>query len=358
MLKQTFRVMLVLFGVLLLLVTVTPVIRSNEWWIRIWDFPRTQIAVLLLLSAAAVFATFPMRKPMAALFLAALGIAAIYQAWRIYPYTPLHDTEVLQTSSCDEEARLQIVVANVRMRNENTEPVLELVRVLAPDMVLLLETNRWWDLQLTRLWSDYPYVIAHPQNDTYGMHLFSRLRLVDSQVRYLLDDYVPSIIARVELRSGKEVDFHGVHPKPPPLDDTEERDAELLLVGRQVREGARPAVVAGDLNDVAWSRSTRQFQEVSGLRDPRIGRGLYSTFNADWPLLRWPVDHVLFEEEFVLLDLKVLPDIGSDHFPIFVALCHQPGATADQTEPAPDRDDLQDAKEVIREGRRETRESE
>jgi endonuclease/exonuclease/phosphatase (EEP) superfamily protein YafD len=358
MLKRAFRVALVLFGVLLLLATALPLIRADEWWIRIWDFPRTQIAVLLFLVGTGIVAAFEVRRPGVPAFLAALGIAAIYQVWRIYPYTPLHEVEAIQARSCDEASRLRIVVTNVLIDNKNIGRVLELVRQTRPDMVLLLETDRWWDLQLTRLWADYPYVVAQPQDDSYGMHLFSRLRLVDPQVRFLLEDYVPSILTRVELRSGEEVDFHGVHPMPPPLDDTEERDAELLLVGRQVHEGTRPAVVAGDLNDVAWSRTTRQFQEISGLLDPRIGRGLYPTFNADWPLLRWPLDHVFFEEEFMLLDLKVLPDIGSDHFPIYVALCHRPDAAAVQAEPAPDPDDLEDAEEKIKEGREEAREPE
>jgi endonuclease/exonuclease/phosphatase (EEP) superfamily protein YafD len=358
MLKRIFRVTLVLAGVLLLLATTIPFIRSNEWWVRIWDFPRAQVMVLLLLAGAGTLATFPIRRPFTSAFLAALGVAASYQAWRIYPYTPLHEVEAIQSQSCDDASRLRILVANVLMGNEDAEPVLGLVRTIGPDMVLLLETDRWWDLQLTRLQSDYPHVVAHPQNDSYGMHLFSRLRLVDPRVRFLLEDYVPSIITRVQLGSGKQIEFHGVHPMPPPLDDTEERDAELLLVGRQVHEDPLPAIVAGDLNDVAWSHTTRQFQEISSLLDPRIGRGLYPTYNADWPLLRWPLDHVFFEEEFVLLDLKVLPDIGSDHFPVYVSLCHRPGAAAVQAEPAPDPDDLRDARQSIRKGREEADEPE
>ena len=100
--------------------------------------------------------------------------------------------------------------------------------------------------------------------------------------------------------SGTIIDFHGVHPKPPPLHDTKRCDAELLIVGRQVRSGSRPAIVAGDLNDFAWSDTTRLFQQISGLLDPRIGRGLYSTYNANWPFLRWPIDQVFFENSFTL----------------------------------------------------------
>ncbi|EWY41553.1 endonuclease [Skermanella stibiiresistens SB22] len=358
MLKRLFGATLILAGLLLLLATALPFIRGNEWWVRIWDFPRAQVTVLLLVVGAGMVATFPIRKPFNAIFLAALGLAAAYQAWRVHPYTPLHGVEAIQAESCDDASRLRILVANVLMGNEDAESVLGLVRTLGPDMVLLLETNHWWDSRLNKLRPDYPHVVAHPQDDSYGMHLFSRLPLVNPRVRFLLEDYVPSIVTRVRLRSGEEIDFHGVHPMPPPLDDTDERDAELLLVARQVHEDPLPAVVAGDLNDVAWSRTTRRFQEISGLLDPRIGRGLYPTFNADWPLLRWPLDHIFFEEEFVLLDLKVLPDIGSDHFPVYVSLCHQPGAAAVHTEPAPDPDDLRDAKRAIREGREEANEPE
>ncbi len=86
--------------------------------------------------------------------------------------------------------------------------------------------------------------------------------------------------------------------------------------------GTPPAIVAGDLNDVAWSRTNELFQEVSGLLDPRVGRGLYSTYNAHRPLLRWPLDHVFFEPSFEVEALRRMGHIGSDHFPVFISLCH------------------------------------
>ena len=113
-------------------------------------------------------------------------------------------------------------------------------------------------------------------------------------------------------------------------------------------------IVAGDLNDVAWSRTTRLLQELSGLLDPRIERGPHSTFNANWPFLRWPLDHVVFEKSFQLRELKVVENIGSDHFPLFVALCHRPEVGRER--PAdPDGPVAAEAEEAIREGREEAR---
>jgi endonuclease/exonuclease/phosphatase (EEP) superfamily protein YafD len=88
--------------------------------------------------------------------------------------------------------------------------------------------------------------------------------------------------------------------------------------------------VAGDLNDVAWSHVTRLFRRLSNALDPRIGRGLYATFNARWPLMRWPLDHIFFTEDFRLVRLERMGFIGSDHFPILVELSCEPARAEEQ----------------------------
>jgi endonuclease/exonuclease/phosphatase (EEP) superfamily protein YafD len=176
------------------------------------------------------------------------------------------------------------------------------------------------------------------------------------ELRFLVDDEVPSVRTAIRLRSGVWIDFYGVHPNPPrPGDDTGERDAELLLVGKEVKAKARPAIVAGDLNDVAWSHSTRLFQRISGMLDPRIGRGMYSTFHARYPGLRWALDHVFHTEEFALVALRRLPYFGSDHFPMLIELCHHPAAAAKQEPPEADGADRKEAAAKIAEGREDAR---
>ena len=225
------------------------------------------------------------------------------------------------------------------------------------DLILAVETDAWWDERLPVFHPYYPNAIKQPQSNYYGMHFFSKLERSAAEVRFLVEEDAPSIRADVRLRSGDMIEFNGIHPRPPePQQDTEERDAELLIVGRHVKAGTGPAIVAGDLNDVAWSHTTQVFQRISGMLDPRRGRGMFSTFHARYPMLRWPLDHVFHEKTFTLVRLQRLRNIGSDHFPVCVELEYEPTAEGKQEAPKQDAEDLEEARERIAEGRAAVRE--
>ncbi len=304
--------------------TLLPFIRTDWWWVRVLDFPRLQVGVLAAATAILGLLVLDWRRRRVRALLILLLASFGYQASEVYPFTFLASKQVEASGGCPPSGRLTLLIANVLMTNRSAGPFLHLVRFRDPDLVLATETDEWWDRQLQRLAERYPHAVRYPLGNTYGIHLYSKLALEEPEVRFLVQQGVPSIHARLRMRSGTLVEFHAVHPTPPqPERDTTPRDVELILVGRQVNGDGRPTIVAGDLNDVGWSATTRQFQEVSGLLDPRVGRGLYATFNANWPLLRWPLDHVFVDRSFRLFRLVREGDIGSDHFPIYVEVCRQ-----------------------------------
>ncbi len=340
-----------LLAALLVIVTVLPLWRYDAWWVRACDFPRTQITILGLLLLVSCAARLP-SGAVGRAFMALLVLAVMFQAHKIWHYTPLAPKQVAAAAAPRPGAHLSLMVANVLMDNRRLEGLLESVRRYSPDLVFTVETDAWWEQHLSELDIEYPHSIKQPLENTYGMMLHSRLELIDPRVEFLVETDVPSIHTRVRLPGGDRVQLHLLHPKPPhPFEslETTERDGELLMVGRQVGSRDEPTIVAGDLNDVAWSYTTRLLQRVSGLLDPRIGRGLFSSYNAKIPLLRWPLDHVFHSHHFKLLRLRRLPAFGSDHFPVLVELNLDPLAPLVQEEPKPTAEELETVEEKIEE---------
>src|SRR5687768_380562 len=123
------------------------------------------------------------------------------------------------------------------------------------------------------------------------------------------------------LRRGEVIDLYCVHPRPPALQqNSTERDLELLVVGREIKERGRPAILLGDLNDVAWSPTTLEFTHVGWLLDPRRGRGFFNTYPARLPGLRYPLDYIFCTSHFDIVSMQVLPKFGSDHLPLIATI--------------------------------------
>ncbi len=338
-------------ALVLIAATLLPFWRSRTGLVRTFDFPRFQIAAAIPPTVILLVAIGddPVSLVLGAGLLGALGL----QLRHILPFTRL-TTPTARAAPADAgpDSCVAILIVNVLQSNRAYDRLLAAVAASDPDLILALETDAGWRDALSPLRTRYPHGVDQAQDNTYGLMLYSRLPLDDVRLRFLIEDDVPSVRAGVTLPSGDRFVFHGVHPRPPhPGNSSATRDGELVLVAREVAREGGPAVVAGDLNDVAWSRTTRLFQAIGGLLDPRVGRGAYPTFHARWPMLRWPLDHVFFSEHFLLARLERLPNIGSDHFPILITLCRDPRAAAVQEPPAADAEDRREGAEAVAEAR-------
>lgn len=330
-------------------------IRRDEWWFRGADFPRLQILALGLFAFFAMLFAIPEWTLTTELLFVGLAAAIAYQLKMVLPYTPIWKKQVqkVKPEQINENQQISLLVANVLTPNHKYHLLLEQINRLQPDVVLTLETDQVWQEALKPIEADYPYRVAVPQDNLYGMHLYSRLPLADTEVKFILSDETPSIHATIRLRSGLSVQLYCLHPKPPSPTEAKDstlRDAELLIVGDQIKDIDESCIVMGDLNDVAWSRTTRLFQRISGLLDPRVGRYFMNTFHADYPLLRWSLDHIFHSTDFGLVEMKRLPHIGSDHFPIYVVL--QTGRIFEQKQQELEQteSDEDEAQQAIQEG--------
>lgn len=345
-------IVIIICTALTLLATVLPLSQHTHWIFRAMDFPRLQI---MAFSAALLIITILFLDVQQALTLMLFFVTAfcfIWHLWWILPYTPLWSKEVKSCNEYKAERALSIITSNVLTPNRNVEALIKLVKKHKPDILVTLESDQWWEEQLKVLESVMPFTVKCPLDNLYGMHLYSKLPLHDQEISFLVEKDVPSIHVSIELRTGDRVRAHFVHPAPPsPTENTEsaERDAELIVVARSVDKSKQPVIVSGDLNDVAWSSTTRLFRKISGLLDPRIGRGVFNTFHVKYPLLRWPLDHLFHSDHFTLHSIQRLPSIGSDHFPLFTSLSYTPKKGASQNGLVADIEDYDRAKEIVNE---------
>src|SRR5687768_3793641 len=205
---------LVAAAFLLILFTLLPLIPSREWWIRILDFPRAQIAAALLILLACVAISGMMKARSGLALAAALALCLVYQGARILPYVPLHPKELPGASACAAGDRIRLIEANVLQHNRDAAKLIAMVRRQHPDLLLLTETDQRWADELRPLAVQLPHRVAAPLGNTYGMILLSRRPLSDAQIHYLLEPDIPSIRARLTLESGRAIDLYGVHPRP------------------------------------------------------------------------------------------------------------------------------------------------
>jgi len=338
------------------LATFLAFIPCSHWTIRSLDFPRVQIAVLCLLAVIMIAICPPAPVWLTWVLLIANVIALVYQTCKIRPYTRLARKEVLGNHTPDDNRTVSLLSSNVLTPNHNSQALLDLIDRYQPDLVLTLESDQWWQDALECLHTDYPHRVAIALDNLYGMHLFSRLPLEDTEVLYRVERDIPSICSQLVLRSGERIRIYCLHPTPPSpteSDTSAPRDAELLLVGKQIRERDETALVFGDLNDVAWSHSTRLFKKVSELLDARIGRGMFNTFHAHYRFLRWPLDHIFQSPEFQIKHMAKLSDIGSDHFPIYAKFQYCPAEEHKHEVETANAQEMNQADEKIAEGREE-----
>ncbi len=332
----------------------------DNWWVRVVEFPRIQIVVLGVVAWAAMILFYSDWQIGQWLLFLALSLTSAYQLRMVLPYTQLWKKEVQNATDDPKlaEHQIKIMVSNVLTPNEQKQELVNLVNDKNPDILIALETDKKWERALEQIEPDYPYTVKVPLDNLYGMHLYSKLELIDPEIKYLIIDDIPSIHSQLRLQSGRVIWLYCLHPMPPSpteADKSTTRDAELLMVGKHIKEHEQTAILAGDLNDVAWSKTTRRFQRISGLLDPRIGRHFINTFHVKYPFLRWALDHIFHSACFTLVDISRMPSIGSDHFPVMTTLQYEPQEASKQEQNAPttDAEDIQETNHKIEEGKEE-----
>lgn len=344
------KTVLTVFGFIAILFTLLPFVALDYWWIRMFDFPHLQLTFLTFSAILFYVIKFDFKQWRDYLFMGLLMLCAGYQFAKIFPYTSFSDFEVLNSEKA--APKISLFTANVLQKNDKYNLLKTMSNKIDADIMLFTETDRKWMNALdTNMSASYTYNKKVPIDNTYGMLLYSKLELIEPEVHYMVSDSVPSIHTKIKLTNNDTIQLYAIHPTPPmPQENpkSSDRDAEMMMIAKLALDSKYPVVVIGDFNDVAWSITSKLFQNVSRLLDIRKGRGLYNTYSADSYIMRWPLDHIFISSEFKLSKVKRCDDINSDHFPLLTVLSYEPEARELQQKPYPTKTDLKRADDQIK----------
>jgi len=223
-------------------------------------------------------------------------------------------------STNEQKTSLKLLHSNVLTSNKQFSLFSELIEKEDPNIIVLQEVNQSWINALTPSLSEYKYRIERPQNDNFGIAVYSKFPFINSNVIYLGDLGIPSIEITFS-HEGQGITLLATHPIPP-INNTyySSRNKQLMDSANRLANRFGAKILIGDFNTTMWSSDYFGMESVSGLSNARKGFGILPTWPTNIPFLMIPIDHVLTSNHFVINNFTVGDNIGSDHLPIIVDL--------------------------------------
>ncbi len=217
---------------------------------------------------------------------------------------------------------LRVVSFNVLASNESYSEVIEFIRDTHADVVVLHEVNGRWEEaveQAARTFDDWPYEVTETRGDG---DLFGSLVLVEAGATVESFGFGLSDRRAIEIVLPGDVALLAVHPLAPSSEfRARQNDRQLQFASDWAANREGPTIVVGDFNATPWSYPFRRLMSSTELSNSARGFGLELSYPADAnPLLRIPIDHLLYSDELAVVDRRLGPAMGSDHFPLTVDL--------------------------------------
>jgi endonuclease/exonuclease/phosphatase (EEP) superfamily protein YafD len=261
------------------------------------------------------------------------GLVIVISRWRNLGYAILGIALVnlvfvlpLYLGSPDESdpaaPSIRVMSFNLLSTNESFTGVIEYIEAVDPDLILLYEVSRPWEVAIESGSLPYRMVRARSEDLIFGTVALVRQGGVEA-ISHGFAANQPRALELAYRPTGwpEPIQVLATHPLAPSRAGRAAlRDAQIRYAAEwaEGREGA--VIVVGDLNATPWSWAFRLLTEA-GLRNSQLGFGLQASFPANsMSLIRVPIDHLLHTERLVVRNRFLGPRLGSDHFPLVVDL--------------------------------------
>jgi endonuclease/exonuclease/phosphatase (EEP) superfamily protein YafD len=321
------------------LATLSQAVVWLNWRLQLLEHFRIQYSLVLLLAIPLFWLGhrwLGISKPLGRGWATFWSAVLLLNLWFLLPlYLPAgpaiaqnseSQTPAAQSANTAPGDRLQILFATLDHTNPQLDPQIRHLDQKRADLLYILEVTHSNLPQLRQQLTQYDLVYANPRSNSHGIALWQhhnsleKVQVQESQIVHLPEDNRTREMVQTRfVAAGQTFDFLCFHAARPSFAGAiAQHQLEILAIADWAQQHPN-AIVVGDFNSTPWSRAFRAMLRTSGLRNSQQGFGLASTWNTEFPRgLRIPIDHALHSADLRTVDRQVLPNIGSDHLPIWV----------------------------------------
>lgn len=223
------------------------------------------------------------------------------------------------------DTKIRVMSHNVLSDNRAFGQVKKQIAEIDPDVLVVVEYDHNWHEMLQPLIDDgtFPHTVRAPRWHGFGIAIFSKLPLTNTQTHQLTADITDAPMVMAEFLVGEQkFRLAGLHVfSPMTAARLNIRNQQLVEAAEILNSSKVPTMAMGDYNCTPWSPFLDDFLEDTGYRDSRAGFGYQGTWCARyrWPALI-PIDHAFVSPEVHVHDRFVGENAGSDHYPIVVEI--------------------------------------
>lgn len=221
---------------------------------------------------------------------------------------------------------LRVATANLLGISRDHDALVEELAAWDPQVLLLVEyTAPWHRALFRRLGSRYPYREVRLRQDAFGMALYSKFPLSETEPAWLEDwANAPQLRATLDV-GGRRLHLLGIHTMPPrtPEYTRYHRGMVRRMMGL-VGETPDPLILLGDFN---FGVNTPQQRALLGAGFVDAASAVGAGPAGTWPVLSFlrhlpgmRLDHVYVRGNLGVVDFRTGEGRGSDHRPIMADL--------------------------------------
>ncbi len=314
---------------------------GRHWVLEL--FSHFRVTYLLMLVFAGLSFLYVQNLPAAA---AAL-LLAIPNFVYVGPYLPglLARTGPPENPQADSASFISVISLNLLFENHAHDRVRTYLERKSPDLIVLSELTPAWARALAGFEQAYQWHEVHPKQGPFGLAVYSRYPLSDTQITGLGAPDSVNVHTLVDLPD-RQLELFAVHLSAPTTAERAMwRNSQLENLSQQLggqqdipntsrpdspdRTGAektdhqvkmRQKMIIGDLNLTPFSACFARLLRSTGLIDARRRSGLHVTWPIGWIPLWIPIDHCIVGPDASSVHVQCGPDVGSDHYPLEVSI--------------------------------------